>query len=211
MSDVTHCNTPSLWETLAYAITLTFFKRKKPCLLCMCEPNVHQHFSVKGLWDLFSPLFSLQLRKKKKKKSQLQLNSSQPVNKTKNKLLHAHLQPCHKYCVKSDVPLGMWVLHQFLQPHPLQHQSIYSTSGWRGESRGGEREERGGEMMFENNWVGRTERKQEGGGGINGSNVWNYNLVLSTHRFFSPGAQCSSQFAICYSPLSVSLITGLLW
>lgn len=116
-------------------------------------------------YETYSHPYSHFNLEKKKKKSQLQLNSSQPVNKTKNKLLHAHLQPCHKYCVKSDVPLGMWVLQQFLQPHPLQHQSIYSTSGWRGESRGGEREERGGEMMFENNWVGRTERKQEGGGG----------------------------------------------
>lgn len=161
-------------------------------------------------YETYSHPYSHFNLEKKKKKSQLQLNSSQPVNKTKNKLLHAHLQPCHKYCVKSDVPLGMWVLHQFLQPHPLQRLFIRLQAG---EVRAGEERERrgGGEMMFENNWVGRTERKQEGGGGINGSNVWNYNLVLSTHRFFSPGAQCSSQFAICYSPLSVSLITGLLW
>lgn len=164
MSDVTHRNTPSLWETLAYAITLTFFKRKKPCLLCMCEPNVHQHFSVKGLWDLFSPLFSLQLRKKKKKKSQLQLNSSQPVNKTKNKLLHAHLQPCHKYCVKSDVPLGMWVLHQFLQPHPLQRLFIRLQAG---EVRAGEeRERRGGGRwcLRTTEWEGRRGSKKGGGG-----------------------------------------------
>ena len=167
MSDVTHRNTPSLWETLAYSITLTFFKRKKNPVYYACVNLMYIRTSALRDCETYSHPYS-RFNLEKKKKSQLQFNSSQPVNKTKNKLLHAHLQPCHKYCVKSDIPLGMWVLHQFLQPHPLQHQSIYSTSGWRGESRGGEREYRGGDDVWEQLSGKDREEARRGGEGRGG-------------------------------------------